>query len=794
MKKYHHIIILSIMIMLFVVSALPICAFKITDMTIAQGEVRDFNDGWTLERPDGTKVEIESLPYIEQSKAGQVYVLSKKLSQEDAGKTLRFLSADKNLSISLSGKIIYEFGVADQRMFGHTPGSITNFVDIPKTIGDGMLYVSMVSPYDGYATNICPIVIGDNDVLELGLIKDNLFNYFVCMIILFSALLLMVIEVIELISKQRFTGKIYLGCICLFGAVYHAIETKTLNIFYGNQTLYSILVFIVIMVLPAFLCLYYLCNVDEIRFKRRFEINFFICVVNICIQLAVQTLDIADFMSIAFMSHVIIGITVINVDVSILQMIQEKRKEEGKIDLPLVFEMVGVTSILIGSLVDIIRFYVSPVGDMGRYGRIGMLIFSVITLAIHIRMISVRYLEQVEENMLLMEKHLREAEEANRAKSLFLANMSHEIRTPMNSIVGFSEILLKQDLSNQQKDYVENIRESSYNLLSIINDILDISKIESGKIEIVEDKFNSAELIKSVCMPIKALADKKGLEFITNIDADIPSELFGDSVRIREIIMNILSNSIKYTNEGSVTFTVHLRKTIDGLSNLIMKCEDTGIGISKENIGLIFHAFEQADKKKNHGIEGTGLGLAIVRNYVELMHGSVEVESEVGKGSTFTVMIPLRIINESSMGEISLERTSEIKSRISDLKIENKKALVVDDSIVNLKVISRTLEHYGIEVDTANSGQKGIDACKQEKYDFVFMDQMMPVMDGVEAMHIIRMIPGYEEGGASHIYVLTANAIKGVEEELLAEGFDEYLKKPIEFEKLEDVLRKASEN
>lgn len=789
MKKYQHLIFIAVLVAVLLFCMIPIFVFEIKDMTIAQGQVYDFNDGWELTRPDGTKIQIDRLPYNEKSNPGEVYTLSKTIDALCAGKTLRFLSADKTLSVSLDGNVIYEFGVSDVRMFGHTPGSITNFVNIPDDIGSGRLEISMASPYADYASNICDIVIGDADVLELTLIKDNLFNYFICMIILFSALLLIILEIIEFVSTKEFTGTIYLGEICLFGAVYHAIETKSLNIFYGNQTLYSIFVFIFIMTVPSFLCLYYICNINE-KYKKRFEINFFLCVLNICFQLIAQGLDLADFMVIAPISHVIIAITVINVDVAIVQSVLEERKLMGYVNYSQIFELIGITSILVGSFVDIIRFYVTPVGDMGKYGRLGMLIFSIITLTIHIHGISQRYIDQVNENMRLMEEHLREAKRASMSKSSFLANMSHEIRTPMNSITGFAEILLKQDLNDLQSEYVENIRESSYNLLSIINDILDISKIESGKIEIVESEFDVAKMLKSVCNQIKALAEKKGLVFKTDISSDIPKILFGDEIRIREILINILNNAVKYTNEGSVTLTVNLENKFDDIANLIIKSTDTGIGISDEGKSIIFHAFEQVDKKKNHGIEGTGLGLSIVRSYIELMHGSVDVESTVGEGSTFTIMIPLGVRSDESIGEFEyeLERREKIKSRISDIKIDNKKALVVDDSIVNLKVIGKTLEHYGIEVRTANNAKKGIELCKENSFNYIFMDQMMPVMDGVEAMHIIRQLSGYEMGSRNKIYVLTANAIKGVEEELLAEGFDAYLKKPIEFDKLEKLL------
>ena len=786
MKKLNHLIIFFMLAAVFALCFVSVNKFNIVDMTTSKGRMYDYNEGWTLVRPDGSEYEIPKLPYSEPSKAGDVYYLNKQLISYDAGNTIRFLSADKMLRITLDGKTIYDFGVHDSRNFGHTPGSITNFVDIPNDIGNGELSIMMVSPYNDYATNICPMVIGKANVVELDLVKQNLFNYAICMIILFAAVMLIIIEIIELVSKQKFSGELYLGAICFFGAIYHAIETKTLNIFYGNQTLYSILVFLVIMILPALLCMYYVCSIEG-KYKKRFQINLYICAINMLVQVIVQVLNIADFMVTAPLSHAIIVFTVINIDTAIIKLNIDEYRDKHRVYLSHIFEIVGITSIMAGSLIDIVRFYVSPVGDMGKYGRIGMLIFSIITLAVHIRQISVRYLEQVKQNMEIMQLHLQEVENANKSKSLFLANMSHEIRTPMNSILGFSEILLKQDMKDEQKEYVENIRESSDNLLSIINDILDLSKIETGKMEIVEDNFETKPLLKGICKQMKLLAEKKGLEFKTDIATTIPSVLYGDEVRIREILINVLSNAIKYTREGNVTLAVYSDKVVDNYSSIYIKVSDTGIGISDDAKELIFNPFEQVDKKKNSGIEGSGLGLAIERSYVELMHGTIEVDSEIGEGTTFTIEIPLTVVDITEIGEFDYERDGKPKSRMGDFKVD-KSVLVVDDSLVNLKVISRTLEHYGVIVEAVDNGQSAIDLCMENKYDIVFMDQMMPIMDGVETMKKIREIKGYEKGSEQKIIALTANAIKGVEEELIEEGFDGYLKKPIEFNKLEKIL------
>ena len=761
--------------------------FKIKDMTAANGEIYDFNEGWVLSRPDGSLTEIESLPYTEPSKAHEVYAIENVIPDEYRGMTISFLSADKELSVSVDGKVIYEFGKEDKRLFGHTPGSITNFIDLPEDYSEGKIRIEVVSPYDGYATNFLNITAGAKDVIEFALVKKNLVNYLFCMIILFSAVMLVVFELIDVFSKQPVSGVAYLGVLCFFGAIYHAIETKSLNIFFGNQTFYSIIVFIVIMIMPVFLCMYYLCSYDE-KFQKRIKANLLLCYANIAVQICIQVFGIADFMVIAPLSHAIIMITIINLVAITNKTLIHKYKETGKFNKYLLLEGIGVLSILIGSAVDIITFYISPVGEMGKYGRIGMLVFSVLMLMIHVRSISSRYVTQVKENVDLMSKLLDKANAENRAKTVFLANMSHEIRTPMNSIMGFAEILLKQGISGEQEEYVLNIRESSQNLLSIINDILDISKIESGKMELVENEFSTEKLFSSVLMEIGLLAQKKGLEFRYAIDEKLPKTFFGDEVRIREVLVNVLNNAIKYTHTGYVSLAVMPGNVKDDVMVLEIKVEDTGIGISKESQKLIFDAFEQVEQLKNKGIEGTGLGLSIVKGYLSLMHGNVSVESEVGQGSVFSISIPLSVIDKSPAGLIAPEKAKNVQSGISDMKLEKKTALVVDDSMVNLKVIRKILESYGLVVDDANGGEKSVEMCKNKQYDAVFMDQMMPGMDGITAMKEIRKIPGYEIGGQNKIFVLTANAIKGVEQELIAEGFDEYFSKPIDIGAIEKTL------
>ena len=379
------------------------------------------------------------------------------------------------------------------------------------------------------------------------------------------------------------------------------------------------------------------------------------------------------------------------------------------------------------------------------------------------------------------------ADNANRAKSTFLANMSHEIRTPLNSVLGMNEMILRTTDDPQIREYAQNVRSSGDTLLNLINDILDFSKIEAGRMDIIRAEYDPHKLVRDCYYFFAQPAAAKGLYLNVDFDARIPRRLSGDMLHIKQVMTNIISNAVKYTMDGGIT--VKLRSKITGRDHIdfVISVSDTGMGIERKDIPVLFDAFKRINEKENATIQGTGLGLAITKQLIVMMNGEIDVDSAPGKGSTFTVTLPQDVADATHAGPLLLQQHTGEEVYRESFRAPRAHILVVDDVPVNLKVVTALLKNTLMQIDEAPSGEKAVEMCTRTRYDVILLDHRMPKKDGIETFHEIS-----EDGlnTETPVVMLTANALHGAEEEYKKEGFAGYLSKPVDAKALEKMLVK----
>lgn len=565
----------------------------------------------------------------------------------------------------------------------------------------------------------------------------------------------------------------HLGNVVMICSAWLMAESKLRQFVFPNTTVAMWMGYLMIALLP-YPFASYTNSVQKGRYRKVYTIIEFMTAINFAVVVILQALNIRDVMETLINSHLIIVILILTMLITLIRdVVKGYIKEYKEVAIGFVIAVVGGICEL--GLVYVVDAQLNGIGlCLGLIGLLFMAVFKTVR------------------DLIAIEKEKRLAVAASESKAKFLANMSHEIRTPINVVIGMNEMILRENKDQEIGEYAQNIKNASRMLLSLINDVLDFSKIEAGKLEIVPNEYPTASIITDVLLgaEVRAKQKQKQLQIISEIDESLPAVLYGDDIRIKQVLNNLLSNAVKYTENGSVTFSAERLDEDDGFS-LRFHVKDTGIGIRNEDMEKLFGSFERLELSKNRYIQGTGLGLNIAKQLVTAMGGTIDVQSKYGIGTCFTVVIPQQIVDDTPMNE------KPKAVAVADTKTEEKKhfyapdakVLAVDDNKLNLKVIQALMKRSAVQLDLANGGEECLQMTKDKKYDLILMDHMMPEPDGIQTLHMLKD-DKTNINCDTKVIVLTANAIEGMHEEYLKEGFEDYLSKPVEVDKLESVLAK----
>lgn len=687
------------------------------------------------------------------------------------GDELAFRISDKNVTVQIGGAETASYGYEDAHPLWRTSGRYYVFVPLKHEMAGEDISVTFESVYDHERGRVPDFYIGSRWAIYKMLESMYSIRYVLARAFVGIGFFLILLYIVFwAVNKERDNKLLTLGLFMIFSCTWLLTEGKMMQFRVGNPYLIYALTFIPLALIPSA----FLAYVNLVQ-KRRFDKLFFgmemLTCVFCAIYLILQLFRICDFQETLFLVH--IGLIIIVTMVAVTTFIGFFKYR----DRDLKAMAFGLMLLVPFSLAEILKQYWQK-----DYKSTGTLFAFAIASFLSI---------QVYDSIKGLMKLQREKEEAVKEswdKSIFLANVSHEIRTPMNAIMSMSELLSQSEtLNDTEWDYVNTIYSASRNLLEIINDILDYSKFSAGRYDLVNASYEPVKMIAEIEKMLSVKAREKGLTMTVSTDSRIPKRMIGDEGRVRQIVLNLLNNAVKYTDKGFVDLKVGFRPLDDEHAELIFIVADSGIGIREEDLKKLFDEFAQVDVRKNRTKEGTGLGLAIARQLAEQMGGRITVSSEYGKGSTFAAFVTQEI---DLSPVVRMEEKKKEAKDIGKFTAPAFRVLAVDDNRVNLKVITELLKQYGITPDIASGGRQSIEMVRNNPgYDLIFMDYMMPEIDGREATMEIRKMPGCSAQELP-IVALTADVLSGTKESLLSCGMNDYLAKPVKLNELKQIMYK----
>ena len=733
----------------------------------------DYADGrrldvaWVRVQPDQTRENIV-LPAKLDAAKGETVVIEATLPQiikDNAN--ISIASVRQNIDIFIDGELRYHFDTKDSRLFGKYNAFAYIFMTVNKTDAGKILRIESTSE-SKYAGWLSEVYFGEKMDIWKVYVRQYGPRVVIAIFLLVFAVIIITFSLAIRFSFKKSIALEYLGWCALLIASWMICESRLRQLYFPNFSVASDVAFFSGSLLP-FPLLNYVNSIQGARYVKYFSVLKWIIAAGslLCSILHItRVVDFADSMSFLyfalFAAILLVGVT------SAIDVFHKKKRGYWLV-------LAGYCVLFVGSMHEVTQVYLE------RNRNTGILFAAV--------MLFVLALVKTGKDVSNMEKEKRTAISLSQAQNNFLANMSHEIRTPINTIIGMNEMILRESREFSVLEYAQNTANASRMLLALVNDILDFSKMESGNMEIVKKSYHLASLLNDEMQTIEEKARKKNLQVILSIDENLPSNLIGDEVRIKQVLTNLLTNSVKYTQSGSVTLSVYGEWAGSEQFSLKMCVQDTGVGMREEDLQQLFTRFTRFDRQKNSTIEGTGLGLAITKRLVDLMQGEIQVESRYGEGTSFTVTIPQEITSGATFGvqQVSRQETSTRKPYEESFHAPDARVLIVDDNKMNLAVAKGLLKRTEMQVDTAISGQKCLEITREKKYHVILMDHMMPEMDGIETFHHLKEEKNNPNQNTP-VIALTANAIAGIRDEYIREGFADYISKPIDASQLESML------
>lgn len=725
----------------------------------------ELNTTWYQVFSDGSRKPI-TIPANLESENGRDSCIEATLPEEiERNRYIIYRSSKQDVEIYIDGELRTEYNTTNSRIWGETSPVRYLFVELRQEDASKTVRIEVHSS-ETYAGRIHSIYYGTETGFWMYVFREQglaiMIGFFILIIGLFSSAAGITLSFIY--KKANKITNIS-ACVVIV-SLWIICNSNIRQVLFDNISVVSDINFMLVAMLPFPFALY-MNQVQENRYRKWYLFEEVLIIIDIFLTTLLQVTGLRDYADSFFLMAAVLGLLIIIIFGTMIADTVTKNIRKYRVTAFL---------FLFISIVVIIQLCVYMDHDTTfdiSFAAIGVVLALLIAFGDTVR------------DILRVEKEKVEAIEKNNMKSQFLANMSHEIRTPINAIIGMNEMILRESRDEEILSYASDVETSSRALLSLVNDILDFSKIESGKMEMVSINYQPNRMIDHLVMITHGRIGDKPIIFKVDVNPNLPRILQGDEKHISQILLNFLSNAVKYTDEGKIILKVDFERVDSEYINLIVSVKDTGRGIQKEDMEYLFESFRRMDQKYNRTIEGTGLGLSIAKSLSDIMGGDIQVNSEYGIGSEFIFCIRQKVVEEESIGSYVFSGVrTDVKKHIPDKLSEGIDStmisvLVVDDVLMNLKVFEALLKKSDIPVDRANSGFEALQMCEKKKYSIIFLDHMMPEMDGIECAHKLW---SKEDGLNRHtpIIMLTANAVEGVREQYLEEGFTDYLSKPFQ--------------